>query len=77
MQNDFGAIQLLTFQYCDCNIGLFSIAPNKVIALNSFATFIFISSLLLSLLLSLYSNYSSNYCNFGKINHIRIRQEEK
>ena len=35
------------FQYCDSNIGLFSIAPCKVITLNPFCILFGISSLLL------------------------------
>ena len=41
------------FQYCDSNIGLFSIAPCKVITLNPFCILFGISSLLLFWWLSL------------------------
>ena len=34
MKNNYGAVQLLIFQYWDSNIEFFSIAPGKVIALN-------------------------------------------
>ena len=34
MRNNHGAIKLSVFPNCDKNIGLYSIAPYKVIALN-------------------------------------------
>ena len=49
------------FQYCDSNIGLFSIAPCKVITLNSLCILFGISSLLLFWWLPFLSYRSSNY----------------
>ena len=49
------------FQYCDSNIGLFSIAPGKVITLNPLSILFGISCLLFFLWLSFYSYRSSNY----------------
>ena len=49
------------FQYCGSNIGLFSIAPCKVIILNPFCILFGISSLLLFWWLSLQSYRSSNF----------------
>ena len=51
----------LNFQYCDSNIGLYSIAPCKVITLNLIYILFGISSLLLFWWLSLKSYCSSNY----------------
>ena len=34
IRNNYGAIQSFIFQYCYINIGLFSIAPCKVITIN-------------------------------------------
>ena len=53
IRNNYGAIQLFIFQYCDSilsNIGLFPITPCKVIALNLFFFIYGISSLLLFLI---------------------------
>ena len=36
MLNKYGAIQLLIFQLCDCNHGLFSVASCRFITLNLF-----------------------------------------
>ena len=49
------------FQNCDSNIGLFSIAPCKVINFNPFCILFGTSSLLLFWWLFLYSYRSSNY----------------
>ena len=38
-QNNYSAIKLSIFQYCDSNIGQFSLAPCKVIALNLLYSF--------------------------------------
>ena len=47
-RNNYVAIQSFIFlQYCDSNIGLFSIAPCKVVTLNPFCIIFGISSLLL------------------------------
>jgi hypothetical protein len=39
IRKNYDAIQSFIFQYCDTNIGLFSIAPCKVITLNPFYRF--------------------------------------
>ena len=46
IRNNYGAIQLFIFQYCDSNIGLFPIAPCKFITLNPLCILFCISSLL-------------------------------
>ena len=47
IRNNYGAIQSFIFQYCDSNIGLYSIAPSKVITLNPLCILFGFSSLLL------------------------------
>ena len=47
IRNNYVGIQSFIFQYCDSNIGLFSIAPCKVITPNPFCILFGISSLLL------------------------------
>ena len=47
IRNNYCGIQSLNFQYCDSSIGLFSIAPCKVIILNLLNILFCISSLLL------------------------------
>ena len=49
-QNNYVAFQSFIFQYCDSNIGLFSIAPCKVILILFFASFLLTLFLKLSLL---------------------------
>ena len=78
IRNNYDAIQSFIFQYCDSNIGLFFIAPWKVITINPLCILFGISSLLLffmalslklllyqlSLILALKSNSKKIFNNF-------------
>ena len=44
IRNNYGAIESFIVQYCDSNIGLFYIAPCKVITLNPLCILFGISS---------------------------------
>ena len=77
IRNNYGAIQSFIFPiYCESNIGLFYIAPCKVITLNPLCILFGISSLLLFWWLPIYcySNYrdSDSFRSFSLLIAIRL-----